>query len=146
MAYQESFEILKKKVETIEVSKIKGHFAYQFNIVGEDEGIFYVEITDGSIVAQPYDYIDNDATLIASFADFEKFFDGADSSVSVSGDASVLEGAIKATAAKKAEKKTETKSAAKTTAKTEKKSATSTTKTSAKSSTTTKTATKKKSK
>ena len=37
------------------------HLAFQFNIVGEGEGIFYVEVKDGQLYVEPYEYYDRDA-------------------------------------------------------------------------------------
>lgn len=123
MTYQESFESIRKKAEALDASKTEGHFAYQFNIEGEDEGIFYVEIKEGKVSAHPYDYIDNTAVISGASSEIEKYLSGLESSVKVeSGSADVLnkviEGSKKKEAPKAAKKETETqsKTAAKTTA------------------------------
>lgn len=36
------------------------HLAYQVNITGEGEGAFYIELKDGSVYVQPYEYYDRD--------------------------------------------------------------------------------------
>ncbi len=72
MTYEEMFSKVKEAVQKIDASKIKGHYAFQVDIIGEGAGIFYVEITDGTIKAEPYDYINNDAKFTVSAADFIK--------------------------------------------------------------------------
>ena len=46
------------------MSNINEHLAYQFNIEGEGEGIFYVEVKDGQLYIEPYEYFDRDAIFI----------------------------------------------------------------------------------
>ena len=41
-----------------DVSDIHEHLAYQFNITGEAEGIFYAEVKDGKLFVEPYEYFD----------------------------------------------------------------------------------------
>lgn len=62
MTYEAFFESFKKRFETADVSKIKDHLAYQFNVTGENiGGTFYVEVKDGQLFIEPYDYVDRDA-------------------------------------------------------------------------------------
>lgn len=42
------------------------HLAIQFNIVGRAEGAFYLEIKDGKIYVEPYEYYDRDALITTS--------------------------------------------------------------------------------
>ena len=44
-----------------DVSDIQEHLAYQFNITGEAEGIFYAEVKEGKLYVEPYEYFDRDA-------------------------------------------------------------------------------------
>lgn len=64
MTYEEIFEKVKKLFEQADVSEVKEHLAYQFNIIGEGEGAFYAEIQDGKLDIQPYEYYDRDAVFI----------------------------------------------------------------------------------
>ena len=59
-----------------DVSDIHEHLAYQFNIVGDAEGIFYVEVKDGKLYVEPYEYYDRDAMLTASADTFMKIAEG----------------------------------------------------------------------
>lgn len=64
MTYEEIFEKVKELFQHADVSGVKEHLAYQFNIVGEGEGAFYAEISDGKLDIQPYEYYDRDAIFI----------------------------------------------------------------------------------
>lgn len=61
MTYQEVFEKFKNQFKDADVSSIKEHLAYQFNIVGEGAGAFYAEVKDGKVQIEPYEYYDRDA-------------------------------------------------------------------------------------
>lgn len=61
MTYQEVFEKFKNQFKDADVSSIKEHLAYQFNIVGDGAGAFYVEVNDGRLSIEPYEYYDRDA-------------------------------------------------------------------------------------
>jgi len=77
MTYDEFFAKVKKQfMETADVSNIKEHLAYQFNITGEAEGIFYVEVKDGALFVEPYEYYDRDAAFIASADTLMKIAEG----------------------------------------------------------------------
>lgn len=76
MTFQEFFDQAKELFSKADASSIQEHLAYQFNITGEAEGIFYVEVKDGKIDVQPYDYHDRDAMFIASAKTFEKIIAG----------------------------------------------------------------------
>lgn len=59
-----------------DVSDIQEHLAYQFNITGEASGIFYVEVKDGKLYVEPYEYYDRDAMFTASAKTFMKIIEG----------------------------------------------------------------------
>ncbi len=76
MTYEEFFAKVKEKFMDADVSGIMEHLAYQFNITGEAEGIFYVEVKDGELFVEPYDYYDRDALFIASAENLMKIAEG----------------------------------------------------------------------
>lgn len=76
MTYTEFFEKVKEQFMAADVSDIHEHLAYQFNIVGDAEGIFYVEVKDGKLYVEPYEYYDRDAMLTASADTFMKIAEG----------------------------------------------------------------------
>ena len=61
MTYAEMFSQVKGMLAGADVSDIREHLAYQFNITGEAEGIFYAEVKDGQLYIEPYEYFDRDA-------------------------------------------------------------------------------------
>ena len=65
MIYEEVVKEAQKIVAKGDASGIKEHLAVQYNITGEGEGAFYLEIKDGRIDVQPYDYKDRDILVTA---------------------------------------------------------------------------------
>ena len=57
-------------------SKRNAHLAYQFNITGEAEGIFYAEVKDGKLYVEPYEYFDRDAVFICTAETLFKLAEG----------------------------------------------------------------------
>ena len=66
MTYEELFQKVKDMFPKADVSGIKEHLAFQFNITGEGEGAFYAEVKDGVLSIEPYEYYDRDAIFICS--------------------------------------------------------------------------------
>jgi putative sterol carrier protein len=66
MTYQEIVAKAKEMYESVDASNISEHIAYQFNVTGEGEGAFYMEITGGQVKVEPYDYADRDAMITTS--------------------------------------------------------------------------------
>ena len=65
MTYAEFFSEIKGKFMGADVSDIKEHLAYQFNIEDEEAGgAFYVEVKDGQLYVEPYEYFDKDAMFV----------------------------------------------------------------------------------
>ena len=65
MTYEEVVKEAQKIVAKGDATGIKEHLAVQYNITGEGEGAFYMEIKDGQIDVQPYDYQDRDILVTA---------------------------------------------------------------------------------
>ena len=66
MTYAEFFYEIKNKFMGTDISDIREHLAYQFNIEDEEAGgIFYVEAKDGQLYVEPYEYYDRDAMFTA---------------------------------------------------------------------------------
>lgn len=76
MTYADFFAEIKGKFMEADVSDINEHLAYQFNIIGEAEGIFYVEVKEGKLFVEPYEYFDRDAMLTAKAETFMKIATG----------------------------------------------------------------------
>ena len=75
MAFNELFKKAKAAFSKADPGVIKGKLAYQFDITGEGGGTFYVEIKDGAINIEPFDYHDRDVKLTLSVANFEKMLE-----------------------------------------------------------------------
>lgn len=76
MTYEEVFEKFKNQFKDTDVSNVKDHLAYQFNITGEGEGSFYAEVKDGKLSIEPYEYYDRDAMFICSADNLFKIVSG----------------------------------------------------------------------
>ena len=76
MTYADLFYEIKGKFMGADVSDIHEHLAFQFNIEDEEAGgAFYVEVKDGVLYVEPYEYYDRDAMFICAP---EVLFDIAD--------------------------------------------------------------------
>ncbi len=76
MTFEEVVVAVKDKLKDVDVSHVTEHLAYQFNITGEGEGIFYAEVKDGTLSIEPYEYYDRDAIFICSADTLLKIMDG----------------------------------------------------------------------
>ena len=66
MTYADFFYEIKNRFMGTDVSDIREHLAYQFNIEDEEAGgIFYVEAKGGELFVEPYEYYDRDAVFIS---------------------------------------------------------------------------------
>ncbi len=77
MNFQEYFDGFKKRFEGADVSDIKEHLAFQFNIDdAEAGGAFYVEVKDGKLNIEPYEYHDRDAAFTCTPETLDKIISG----------------------------------------------------------------------
>ena len=90
MTYQE----LVKKVQTAlvkaDASAITEHIAVQVNVTGEAEGAFYIEIKDGVLYVEPYDYWNRDFLLTGSAEEILAIVQGKISLVTAIADSRIL--------------------------------------------------------
>ncbi|MCM1024319.1 MAG: SCP2 sterol-binding domain-containing protein [Prevotella sp.] len=70
MTYEEIFSKAKKLILSNDASGIGEHLAVQVDIAGEGAGAFYIELKDGNLFVEPYEYYDRDCKLIVSGDDF----------------------------------------------------------------------------
>lgn len=67
MTYADFFYEIKSRFMGADVSDIHEHLAFQFDINDEEAGgIFYVEVKDGELFVEPYEYYDRDARFIST--------------------------------------------------------------------------------
>jgi len=76
MTYEEIVAKVRKTFKNTDVSNINEHLAYQFNIEGEGEGAFYVEVKEGKLYIEPYEYYDRDAIFICKSDTLFKMISG----------------------------------------------------------------------
>lgn len=77
MNFQEYFDGFKKRFEGADVSDIKEHLAFQFNIDdAQAGGAFYVEVKDGKLNIEPYEYYDRDAAFTCTPETLDKIISG----------------------------------------------------------------------
>lgn len=69
MTYHELVEKVSKALTAVDAAAVSEHIAVQVNVTGEAEGAFYIEVADGKLTVEPYDYVDRDAMLTASAED-----------------------------------------------------------------------------
>ncbi len=77
MTYADMFSQVKAELMHADVSHITEHLAYQFNITGEGEGIFYIEVKDGKLYVEPYEYFDRDVIFTCTAKTLEKIARGS---------------------------------------------------------------------
>lgn len=76
MTYEEIVEKVKTRLKDVKEDKLNGFLAIQVNVTGEGEGAFYVEVKDGKLSVEPYEYNDRQAKVIMSSENFLKLLEG----------------------------------------------------------------------
>lgn len=77
MTYADFFYEIKNRFMGTDVSDIQEHLAFQFSIEDEEAGgAFYVEVKDGQLLVEPYEFYDRDANFIANPDTFMKIAEG----------------------------------------------------------------------
>ena len=67
MTAADFFYDIKGRFMGADVSDIHEHLAFEFNIEDEEAGgAFYVEVKDGELYVEPYEYYDRDAKFICA--------------------------------------------------------------------------------
>ncbi len=76
MTYEQIVELAKKSLNKTAAKDIKENIAVEFDIYGEGEGAFYVQIIEGKLLVEPYEYYDRDAKIIVTGDELEKIIKG----------------------------------------------------------------------
>ena len=76
MTYESIVAAVRKKLSKADVSSIPGTLAFLVDVEGKAEGIFYIEIKDGQLHVEPYDYHDRNARLIINGTNLMKLVNG----------------------------------------------------------------------
>lgn len=76
MTYEELVVQAKETYGKMDAGNVKEHVAIQFNITGEAAGAFYLEIKDGQVFIEPYEYYDRDVIVTCSAENLIKMAEG----------------------------------------------------------------------
>lgn len=76
MTYEELVAEIKKAAKKADASSVKEHVAFQFNVTGEAAGAFYLEIDDGEVKVEPYEYYDRNVLVTSSAENIIKMMNG----------------------------------------------------------------------
>ena len=77
MTYTDLFYEIKGKFMGADVSDIQEHLAFEFDIEDEEAGgAFYVEVKEGQLFVEPYEYYDREAQFICAPDVLIKIADG----------------------------------------------------------------------
>lgn len=76
MTFEQVVEKVRNEFGNSDVSNYEDHLALQVNIVGEGSGAFYVEINEGKLNIEGYDYNNNNAEINGSSDDIISVFSG----------------------------------------------------------------------
>lgn len=77
MTYIEAFDKIKSSMKNAKATGVDGHLAIQVNLSDSDaSGIFYIEVKDGQVFVEPYNYYDNDAVFTVSTKDMIRIMTG----------------------------------------------------------------------
>lgn len=75
MTFEDIVEKARSKAEKADVSGVN-FLAVQINIEGEGGGIFYIEVKDGKVDVQPYEYNDRSCAITINRDNFNKLIEG----------------------------------------------------------------------
>lgn len=65
-----------KRLKDRDFSGTQGKLAIQVNLTGKIGGVFYIEVLDGVLSVEPYEYIDRDAAISLTMTNFDRILTG----------------------------------------------------------------------
>ena len=75
MTFDELVTKVRKLAQKVDATG-RNFLAVQINIEGKENGVFYVEVKDGRINVEPYDYHDRNCARTMNITNFNKLIDG----------------------------------------------------------------------
>lgn len=75
MKFEEIVELVRSKKDKIDISGTD-FLAVMITLTGKNGGVFYIEIKDGKINVEPYEYNDRSCEIVISPENFVKLIDG----------------------------------------------------------------------
>lgn len=77
MAFYEAYDKIKGALKNAKGKAVEGHLAIEIVITDEENaGICYLEVADGVVRVEPYDYFDHHARIIGRSDDLAAVFSG----------------------------------------------------------------------
>ncbi len=77
MAFYEAYDKIKAALKNAKGNTVEGHLAVELVITDEENaGICYLEVADGAVRVEPYDYFDHHARLIGRSDDLAAILSG----------------------------------------------------------------------
>ncbi len=77
MTYEQVVAKVREKFKDADTSAIDGVVALQINLEGKNtNGVFYIEVKDGKVNVEPYDYHDRSALVTINPTNLMKLLDG----------------------------------------------------------------------
>ncbi len=62
--FHSAVEFVRKSIKQTSVKKITDKISAEVTLTGDAAGIFYIEIIDGAVAVEPYDYVDKDIVVM----------------------------------------------------------------------------------
>ena len=75
MTFDELLTKVRSKAKDADISGTD-FLAVQVNITGDNGGVFYVEVKDGKVNVEPYEYYDRNCAITIDMTNFNKLIDG----------------------------------------------------------------------
>ncbi len=75
MTFDEMLTKIRGLAEKVDASG-RDFLAVQINLTGDNGGVFYVEVKDGMINIEPYEYNDRNCAITMDLSNFNKLIDG----------------------------------------------------------------------
>ena len=75
MTFDEMLTKIRGLAEKVDASG-RDFLAVQINLTGDNGGVFYVEVKDGRINIEPYEYNDRNCAITMDMSNFNKLIDG----------------------------------------------------------------------
>lgn len=76
MTFEQIVTEIRTRFQDVDLSSIDGKLAIQITLTGEGGGTFYVEVLDGKLSVEPYEYNDRDVAITLSVDTFFKIVSG----------------------------------------------------------------------
>lgn len=75
MEFKEYFGQVRERLIQTDTSRVEGKLAIMINLTGETSGTFYIEVKDGVLAIEPYEYNDRDVAITIKSEDFTKLLE-----------------------------------------------------------------------